>query len=321
MTARRALRLVGRSVAVLLGVAAVAIWWLGSSVAVPETSTFWLAEPDALHELRRTAGDTGPREVHVGIIGRAEVPRWFNTAWGGLASERRVFITVQLVYPSGHVMIDAPFGAETQRDVVGDHATGFDAEQFARMQRALATAQTIFLSHLHRDHLGGLVDAEDPAGLLARTEVTPEQKAGFRRVGEVEAGDPSTLPFDVESFDVITRVRDFERLRQVAPGVVAVKSPGHTPGDLLFFIRTQDGRELFYVGDLVWSWRNVEEARSRPRAVSEWFLHEDTEAVADQLRALITFHDAHPEVEILVSHDADRLEAQMARGVVRAGLP
>jgi hypothetical protein len=60
----------------LLTLAVVAIWWLGSSVAVPETSKFWLAGPDALKELRRTAGDTGPRKVRVGIIGRAEVPRW-----------------------------------------------------------------------------------------------------------------------------------------------------------------------------------------------------------------------------------------------------
>jgi glyoxylase-like metal-dependent hydrolase (beta-lactamase superfamily II) len=95
-----------------------------------------------------------------------------NTAWGGLGREHRVFITLQLVYPNGHVMIDAPFGAETQREVVGDSATGFDAEQFGRMQSALATAQTIFISHVHRDHLGGLVDAADPAALLARTAVS-----------------------------------------------------------------------------------------------------------------------------------------------------
>ena len=80
------------------------------------------------------------------------------------------------------------------------------------MERALATAKSIFISHVHRDHLGGLVDSGDPLSMLARTEVTPEQKAGLRRKGEVEPGDPSTLGFDVESFDGVKRVLEFSRL-------------------------------------------------------------------------------------------------------------
>ena len=102
--------------------------------------------------------------------------------------------------------------------------------------------------------------------------------------------------------------------------MVAVKSPGHTPGHLLFYIRTAGGREILYVGDLVRSARNLESGRSRPRIVSQYFLHEDAAAVADQLRALITFAELHPEVEIVVSHDADLLERQIDLGVVEEGL-
>ena len=313
------MRILGRLLLVLAAVLAGALWWLGSSVPVPPTSGFWLAGPGALEELRRTATGTGPSEVRVGIVGRTDMPAWFNTAWDGLASEPRVFITLQLVYSDGHVMIDAPFGAETQRAVLGDEAP-FDAEQFARMQRALASATTILITHVHRDHLGGLVDAPDPRALLARTAVTAEQKAGLRRKGEVEPGDPSTLGFAVESFDDLQQVLAFERLAEVTPGVVAIKTPGHTPGHLLFYIRTADGREMLYVGDVAWSFRNLETARSRPRVVSEYFLHEDAPAVADQLRALITFAELNPEVEIVVSHDADRVERQIDLGVLEEGL-
>lgn len=309
-----------RALPLVLVVLAVALWWLGSSVPVPETSSFWLARPDALDELRRTATGTGPKEVRVGIIGRTSMPAWFNTAWGGFEQEPRVFVTLQLRYGDGsQVMIDAPFGAATQREILGPEAP-FDAEEFARMQQALAAASSIFLTHVHRDHLGGLVDAPDPQRLLARTAVTPEQKAGFRRKGEVAPGDTSTLPFDVASFDALRILPTFDRLAPVAPGVVAVKSPGHTPGHLLFYVRPTSGRELLYVGDVAWSFRNLETARSRPRAIAEYFLHEDAPAVADQLRALITFAERNPEVEIVVAHDADRIERQIDLGVLDEGL-
>ena len=304
---------------VLVSALAIGLVWLGGSEAVPGSSTFWLARPEALDELRRTAGSNGPQEVRVGIIGRTELPYWFNTAWGGFRPERRVFITLQLIYPDGHVMIDAPFGAETQRAILGDDAP-FDANEFSRMQQALAIAKSIFISHVHRDHLGGLVDSPDPQALLSRTHVTPEQKAGFRRKGEVELRDPSTLGFDVADFDVLNNVHDFPRLEKFAPGLVAIKTPGHTPGHLMFFIRDASGREMLYVGDLVWSYRNIETGRSRPRAVARLYLGEDSTAVADQLRAVIIFANAHPEVEIVVAHDADRLERQLTSGVLIAGL-
>jgi glyoxylase-like metal-dependent hydrolase (beta-lactamase superfamily II) len=312
--------LLRRALLALIALVGIAVWWLGSSVPVPESSGFWLAQPDAIDQLRRAATGTGPREVRVGIVGRTDFPAWLNTAWGGFDREPRVFITLQLLYADGsHVMIDAPFGQATMQAILGDGAK-FDADQFARMQSALASAQSIFLTHLHRDHVGGLVDAPDPGALLIRTALTSEQKAELRRKGDVKTSDPSTLGFDVPSFDGIRVLPAFDRFAGVAPGVVAVKTPGHTPSHLVFYIRTAGGREMLYVGDLVWSFRNLETGRSRPRAISQYYLREDAPAVADELRALITFAELNPEVEILVSHDADRLERQSDLGVIEEGL-
>jgi glyoxylase-like metal-dependent hydrolase (beta-lactamase superfamily II) len=309
-----------RALLALIVLVGITVWWLGSSVPVPGSSSFWLAQPDAIDQLRSAATGTGPREVRVGIVGRTDFPAWLNTAWGGFDREPRAFITLQLLYADGsHVMIDAPFGQLTMHAILGAGAT-FDPKQFARMQRALASAQSIFLTHLHRDHVGALVDAPDPPALLARTAVTTEQRAEFRRKGEITTSDPSTLAFDVPSFDQLRVLPAFDRFAQVAPGVVAVKSPGHTPSHLLFYIRTTSGREMLYVGDLVWSFRNLETGRSRPRAISQYYLREDAPAVADQLRALITFAELNPEVEILVSHDADRLGRQSDLGVIEEGL-
>ena len=310
----------GLRVVLLLLVAAMAgVWWLGRSVPIPTVSTFWLAEADAIETLRRVAGQDGPQDIRVGIVGRTELPGWFNTAWGGFAGERRVFICLQLLYSDGHVIIDVPFGPDTHREILGDDAP-FDMDQFERMNRALGSAHRIFISHVHRDHLGGLADSPYARELLSRTEVTAEQKAGLRLSTEIEPGDIRTLGFALDDFDDLARVHKFDRMKALAPGVVAIRTPGHTPGHLMFFIRMADGQELLYVGDLMWSYRNIEFVRSRPYGVANYFLGEDAVAVADQLRAVMTFADANPDVEIVVSHDAERIENQVARGVLHLGL-
>ncbi len=311
-------RLALSAAGLVLAVLGAGLFWMGSSVSLPERSGFWLGEPGALEILRGVAVGAGPEEVRVGVVGRTEFPASFNTAWSGFSPERRVFISVQLRYPSGHVMIDAPFGPDTHRALLGPDAP-FDQTEWERLQHALATADRILITHVHRDHLGGLADGVNPRSLLSRTHITEEQKAGLRRRGEIELEDPSTLGFPVENFEAVT-VHRFERTKELAPGVVAIRSHGHTPGHLLYYIRTAEGREILYVGDLVWSYRNLTLERSRPRVVAQYFLHEDVRAIAEQLRGLIRFARRNPDVAVLVSHDATLLEQQVADGVLASGL-
>ena len=47
------------------------------------------------------------------------------------------------------------------------------------------------------------------------------------------------------------RTIDYDRLYAVAPGVVLVSAPGHSPGSQLVYVRLADYREVLLVGDLV----------------------------------------------------------------------
>jgi glyoxylase-like metal-dependent hydrolase (beta-lactamase superfamily II) len=102
---------------------------------------------------------------------------------------------------------------------------------------------------------------------------------------------------------------------RVAPGVVLVAAPGHTPGSQLVYVRLRTGRELVLAGDVAWHRRHVEEPRGHPR-LSAWLLGEDLPRVLAQLRALHEIGRAG--VVVVPSHDGAYLEELVASGVLGA---
>ena len=89
MTSRSTRRNVFFAIGLVLVILGIGLAWMGSSEPLPDESRFWLGEPGALETLRSAAAGVGPEEVRVGVVGRTEVPAWFNTAWAGFAAERR----------------------------------------------------------------------------------------------------------------------------------------------------------------------------------------------------------------------------------------
>jgi glyoxylase-like metal-dependent hydrolase (beta-lactamase superfamily II) len=106
----------------------------------------------------------------------------------------------------------------------------------------------------------------------------------------------------------------------IAPGVVLVKAPGHTPGTQLVYVRTRDELELLFVGDVAWHRDQLARLHYRPRLVTDFFLGEDRAAVLAQFRTLHELTRAHPQLLLVVSHDRDQREELIARGLLRDGL-
>jgi len=89
--------------------------------------------------------------------------------------------------------------------------------------------------------------------------------------------------------------------------VVAVPLPGHTPGSLGVFLKV-GGRTVFDIGDAAFVSEAVEKGLPKNPALRP-VVDNDGDAADAQVKALATFHAAHPQVLIVPAHDRTAWQA------------
>ncbi len=183
------------------------------------------------------------------------------------------------------ILIDAGMGAEFP-DLPRAGRTG------QRLEAAgidLASGTDVVLTHLHMDHVGGLlVDG-------VRDRLRP-----FSRVS-MPPGFPDALRRTAKRFlhEYQSQLRTFEEKHEVAPGVLVTRTGGHTPGHSVVRLASGSDR-LTFAGDAVFQvgfehpdWYNgfehdpEEAARVRVRLLRE---------LAANRESLVATHLSFPSV-------------------------
>ena len=161
------------------------------------------------------------------------------------------------VFTSGNQRIVADTGFGPHGDMLGHPAPGELIADFERNGIDLESITTVFLTHLHGDHVGWNLREDQPDRPVsfpnARYRVhetdwnhftTSEMLADPNRG---EATNRSVMPLDAQGvIDLI----DGET--ELAPGVTAFPTPGHTPGHMSLLIASKNERALL-VGDILGS--------------------------------------------------------------------
>jgi glyoxylase-like metal-dependent hydrolase (beta-lactamase superfamily II) len=197
----------------------------------------------------------------------------------------------QVVYPDGTVMLDAGMDQATHESFGGSEPY-FPAE-FAKLQRALDAARLIILTHHHADHVGGILTASNFKTLAAKTLISTETARCL-----VETPHRPHLKLDQAAVEHFI-VHDYRKLCPVAPGMVMIKAPGHSPDSQMVYIRLQSGREILHSVDSAWNMDNVR--LLKPKA-APW-VKEDVPQVMGELRWLKTLSETERDLTLLVTHD------------------
>jgi len=203
----------------------------------------------------------------------------------------------QIVYPDCSVMIDSGLDKATHASFSPDKPEPYFAEQFAKLQRALAKARLIVLTHHHADHVAGVLCAPNFSELAGKTIIT-------RGVADCLMNTPQAL----ERFIIL----DYPQYYPVAPGVVLIRSPGHSPDSQMVFVRLQSGREILHSVDSAWIMDNIMEVKGK---AAPW-VKEDVPAVMAQLRWLKAVAETEKNVTILVTHDDELFDHLTRNGTI-----
>jgi glyoxylase-like metal-dependent hydrolase (beta-lactamase superfamily II) len=215
----------------------------------------------------------------------------------------------QVRYPHGWIMVDAAMD-KAMATAPGNTGRFLD-DQYTRMVAALRGADLIVITHEHGDHIGTVAHSSVADELAPKTMLTRQQMESLLHRPKV-----TFTPFDSTKASRYIVV-DYDRELPIAPGVVLIKAPGHTPGAQVVYVKLASGREVILSGDVAWHRLGIETGKEKPDSASKQ-MGEDRTAIAGELAWL---HQAEQAgVSVVVSHDGEQLETFARQGILTKGL-
>jgi glyoxylase-like metal-dependent hydrolase (beta-lactamase superfamily II) len=158
--------------------------------------------------------------------------------------------------------------------------------------------------------MAGLLRLADHAAVSRKALITPEQAP--------TAPLARTLPWPR---GIEVRPFRYERYVAVAPGVVLIRTPGHTPGSQMVYVRLADGREVLHAGDTATMERSWRKLRARSRLVGDLLVSEDRARVFAWLKAIRALKRENPDLVVIPGHEVEALHSARGRNGLRFGFP
>ncbi|MBX4970970.1 MBL fold metallo-hydrolase [Rhizobium binae] len=145
---------------------------------------------------------------------------------------------------SDRILVDTGFGAAGRARGLGKLAEGLKVAGYSPEDVTL-----VALTHLHGDHIGGLMEDGAPAFRNARYVIGAAEYAFWSNTARegtpAEAGHKAVLANVVPLAEKAAFIKDGA---SVAPSITAMLAAGHSPGHMVFHVESE-GKRLVLTGD------------------------------------------------------------------------
>lgn len=251
------------------------------------------AKPVTMAQLRALATSlpgAAPSGVEYDLIAERTLPGNLFAAGSGFRSRSIGVMVFRLPVADGRaVMIDSGLIRAAGKEMGMEN---YHDAAWQRTAAALGSAGTILITHEHMDHQGGVVALGESA-VLNRVRFNAAQISGNRW------SDMLPWPKSGRPKPAITGSEPVA----IAPGVVVIPAPSHTPGSQMIYVRLASGRELLFAGDIATledSWRDL---RARSRLVGDFLAPENRAEVFAWLKTIRALKAEAPQLDIVPGHD------------------
>ena len=281
-----------KTVIVLLLLFAATYYWLmvnaGPTKAPPRTID--------IAQVRKAADALAgkkPVALEYAVVATRQVPGAALAAGTGLRKITTGVIVWHVQTARGGIVIDSGL---TQAD-----AKRLDFETYNKRAESLVGqwmdgADLIVFTHEHIDHVGGFLDHPRFKDIAASAVLSPGLVQGMTALWRENAG-------------LLPTPRKLAPIEPVAPGVVVIQTPGHTPASQMIYVRLQNGREYLFAGDTASLAANVIRKTPRSRLLTDWMVREDRRATLGWIKGLDALHAQDQSIVIIPSHDTDWIAA------------
>ena len=142
------------------------------------------------------------------------------------------------------ILVDTGFGAGARERGMGKLQDGLKAAGYSADD-----VTVVALTHMHGDHIGGMMENGAPAFKNARY-VAGQAEYDFwtdkaREGTPAEGGHKAVLANVVPFAEKTTFIKEGD---SVASGITAMLAPGHTPGHMVFHAQS-DNKQMVFTGD------------------------------------------------------------------------
>lgn len=277
------------------------VYWMFYDNRMPSSGEFVL-DIDAIRLLSQSIDGPLAQRIEVETLSHTFAPKMAmaaGTDWSQVDLVRNSF---KVTFPNQSVLIET---GQSRANAMRFGADSYDDKAWQRMLEAMTSAHIILITHGHADHAGGLLELAGDERVRSAARLNANQIEAMKSGGLAATAFEPTLEAD-------------EPLA-VAPGVVVIPAPGHTPGSQLVYVKLQDGREYLFVGDTASLADNVRLLRPRSRYVMSNMSGDDRPAVFLQSRAIQVLMNQEPQIYLVPGHDAMETESLIDGGAITRG--